>query len=63
MDSGAMAVNRLYSSGLQAIVTTTQNILPDDCEFGVDGGVEVMNRGGDLPGNPATGRAQRPRGR
>jgi acetyl-CoA C-acetyltransferase len=48
MDSVAMAVNRLCSSGLQAIVTTTQNILLGDCEFGVGGGVEVMSRGGYL---------------
>jgi acetyl-CoA C-acetyltransferase len=48
MDSVAMAVNRLCSSGLQAIVTTTQNILLGDSEFGVGGGVEVMSRGGYL---------------
>jgi len=48
MDSVAMAVNRLCSSGLQAIVTTAQNILLGDCEFGVGGGVEVMSRGGYL---------------
>ena len=45
MDSVAMAVNRLCSSGLQAIVTTAQNILLGDCEFGIGGGVEVMSRG------------------
>jgi acetyl-CoA acetyltransferase len=48
MDSVAMAVNRLCSSGLQAIVTTAQNILLDDCDVGVGGGVEVMSRGGYL---------------
>ena len=48
MDSVAMAVNRLCSSGLQAIVTTAQNILLGDCEYGVGGGVEVMSRGGYL---------------
>jgi acetyl-CoA C-acetyltransferase len=47
-DSVAMAVNRLCSSGLQGIVTTAQNILLGDCEFGVGGGVEVMSRGGYL---------------
>ncbi len=48
MDSVAMAVNRLCSSGLQAIVTTAQNILLGDCDYGVGGGVEVMSRGGYL---------------
>lgn len=48
MDSVAMAVNRLCSSGLQAIVTTAQNIMLGDCEYGVGGGVEVMSRGGYL---------------
>jgi acetyl-CoA C-acetyltransferase len=48
MDSVAMAVNRLCSSGLQAVVTTAQNILLDDCDFGVGGGVEVMSRGAYL---------------
>ena len=44
MDSVAMAVNRLCSSGLQGIVTTAQNILLGDCDYGVGGGVEVMSR-------------------
>ena len=44
MESIAMAVNRLCSSGLQAIVTTAQNILLGDCEYGIGGGVEVMSR-------------------
>jgi acetyl-CoA C-acetyltransferase len=48
MDSVAMGVNRLCSSGLQGIVTTAQNILLGDCEFGVGGGVEVMSRGAYL---------------
>jgi acetyl-CoA C-acetyltransferase len=48
MDSVAMAVNRLCSSGLQAIVTTSQNILLGDCDYGVGGGVEVMSRGAYL---------------
>ena len=48
MDSVAMAVNRLCSSGLQGIVTTAQNILLDDCDYGIGGGVEVMSRGGYL---------------
>ncbi len=45
MELVAMAVNRLCSSGLQAIVTTAQNILLGDCDFGIGGGVEVMSRG------------------
>ncbi|HVH24733.1 MAG TPA: acetyl-CoA C-acyltransferase family protein [Pseudonocardia sp.] len=45
MDSVAMAVNRLCSSGLQAVVTTAQNIMLGDADFGVGGGVEVMSRG------------------
>jgi acetyl-CoA C-acetyltransferase len=44
MESVAMAVNRLCSSGLQGIVTTAQNILLGDCDLGVGGGVEVMSR-------------------
>jgi acetyl-CoA C-acetyltransferase len=48
MESVAMAVNRLCSSGLQGIVTTAQNILLGDCDFGIGGGVEVMSRGGYL---------------
>ena len=48
MDSVAMSVNRLCSSGLQGIVTTAQNILLNDCDFGIGGGVEVMSRGGYL---------------
>ena len=45
MDSVAMQLNRLCSSGLQAIVTTAQNILLGDCDMGIGGGVEVMSRG------------------
>ena len=45
MDSVAMQLNRLCSSGLQAIVTTAQNILLGDCDYGIGGGVEVMSRG------------------
>ncbi|MBT00720.1 MAG: acetyl-CoA C-acyltransferase [Oceanospirillaceae bacterium] len=46
MDSVAMAVNRLCSSGLQGIVTTAQNIMLGDCDYGIGGGVEVMSRAG-----------------
>ena len=42
-----MALNPLCSSGLQAIVTTAQNILLGDCDFGI--GVEVMSRGAYIP--------------
>ena len=55
MESVAMAVNRLCSSGLQAIVTTAQNILLGDCDYGVGGGVEVMSRGGYLSPAMRTG--------
>lgn len=48
MDSVAMAVNRLCSSGLQGIVSTAQAIMLGDCDFGVGGGVEVMSRGAYL---------------
>lgn len=46
MESVAMAVNRLCSSGLQAIVSTAQSIMLNDCDYGIGGGVEVMSRGG-----------------
>ncbi|HET9823298.1 MAG TPA: acetyl-CoA C-acyltransferase family protein [Burkholderiaceae bacterium] len=55
MDSVAMAVNRLCSSGLQAIVTSAQNILLNDCDYGVGGGVEVMSRGAYLSTNMRNG--------
>ncbi|MFM8767492.1 MAG: acetyl-CoA C-acyltransferase family protein, partial [Rubrivivax sp.] len=55
LDSVAMAVNRLCSSGLQGIVTTSQNILLGDCDYGVGGGVEVMSRGGYLSTAMRTG--------
>jgi acetyl-CoA C-acetyltransferase len=55
MESVAMAVNRLCSSGLQAIVTTAQNILLGDCDYGVGGGVEVMSRAGYLSTAMRTG--------
>ncbi|TXI77429.1 MAG: acetyl-CoA C-acyltransferase [Dokdonella sp.] len=45
MDSVAMAVNRLCASGLQGVVTTAQNILLGDADYGIGGGVEVMSRG------------------
>lgn len=45
-ESVAMSVNRLCSSGLQAIVSTAQSIMLNDCDYGIGGGVEVMSRGG-----------------
>jgi acetyl-CoA C-acetyltransferase len=57
MDSVAMSVNRLCSSGLQGIVTTAQNILLNDCDYGIGGGVEVMSRGGYLSPPCAPARA------
>ncbi|MCB1605912.1 MAG: acetyl-CoA C-acyltransferase family protein [Xanthomonadales bacterium] len=55
MESVAMAVNRLCSSGLQGIVTTAQNILLGDCDYGIGGGVEVMSRGGYMSTAMRTG--------
>ena len=55
MESVAMSVNRLCSSGLQAIVSTAQSIMLDDCDYGVGGGVEVMSRGGYMSPAMRTG--------
>ena len=55
MESVAMAVNRLCSSGLQGIVSTSQAIMLGDCDFGVGGGVEVMSRGAYLSPAMRTG--------
>jgi acetyl-CoA C-acetyltransferase len=55
MESVAMSVNRLCSSGLQAIVTTSQNILLGDYDYGIGGGVEVMSRGAYLSTTARTG--------
>jgi acetyl-CoA C-acetyltransferase len=51
MESVAMSLNRLCSSGLQAIITTAQQIMLGDCNYGIGGGVEVMSRG--MYGSPA----------
>ncbi len=48
MDSVAMAVNRLCSSGLQGIVSTAQSIMLGDADYGIGGGVESMSRGAYL---------------
>ena len=55
MDSVAMSVGRLCASGLQGIITTAQNILLGDCDYGIGGGVEVMSRGGYLSPAMRTG--------
>ena len=47
MDGGDV-VNRLCSSGLQAIVTGAQQIMLGDCDSRVGGGVEVMSKGAYL---------------
>ena len=48
MESVAMQVSRLCASGLQGIVTTAQNIMLGDADYGIGGGVEVMSRGSYL---------------
>ena len=48
MESVAMQVSRLCASGLQGIVTTAQNIMLGDADYGIGGGVEVMSRGAYL---------------
>ncbi len=48
MESVAVTVNRLCGSAMQGIVSTSQNIMLGDCDFGIGGGVEVMSRGGYL---------------
>ena len=45
MDSIAMQVSRLCSSGLQGIVTAAQNVMLGDFDYSIGGGVEVMSRG------------------
>ncbi|HYO26867.1 MAG TPA: acetyl-CoA C-acyltransferase family protein [Azonexus sp.] len=44
MESVAMQVSRLCASGLQGIVTTAQNIMLSDADYGIGGGVEVMSK-------------------
>lgn len=46
--TSALTVNRLCGSGLQAIVSASQNILLDDTDIAVAGGAESMSRGGYL---------------
>ncbi len=44
-ESGALTVNRLCGSGMQAIVSASQSILLGDVDAAVAGGVESMSRG------------------
>ena len=39
-----MQVSRLCASGLQGIVSTAQNIMLGDADYGIGGGVEVMSK-------------------
>lgn len=48
LSSTAMALNRLCSSGLQAVVNSAQGIMLGDHELAIGGGVENMTRGGYL---------------
>lgn len=48
MNSTAMALNRLCSSGLQAVVSSAQGIMLGDHQLAIGGGVENMSRGGYL---------------
>ncbi len=45
-DTGALTLNRLCGSGMQAIVSASQYILLGDTDAAVAGGVESMSRGG-----------------
>ncbi|PIE27844.1 MAG: acetyl-CoA C-acyltransferase [Micrococcales bacterium] len=51
----AMDVNRLCSSGLQAVLSTSQQIMLGEVEYGVGGGVEVMSRGVYMAASMRTG--------
>ena len=45
-DTGALTLNRLCGSGMQAIVSASQYIMLGDTDAAVAGGVESMSRGG-----------------
>ena len=47
-DTGALTLNRLCGSGLQAVVSASQYILLGDTDAAVAGGAENMSRGGYL---------------
>jgi acetyl-CoA C-acetyltransferase len=44
-ETPALTLNRLYGSGLQAIITSAQAIMLGDAEVTVAGGAENMSRG------------------
>ncbi len=46
--ASALTVNRLCGSGLQAVISASQNILLNDTDVAVAGGAESMSRGGYL---------------
>lgn len=46
--ASALTVNRLCGSGLQAIISASQNILLNDTDVAIAGGAESMSRGGYL---------------
>jgi len=46
--SGALGVNRLCGSGLQAVISAAQQIELGEAEFTLGGGAETMSRGGYL---------------
>ena len=46
--TSALTVNRLCGSGLQAIISASQNILLNDTDVAIAGGAESMSRGGYL---------------
>ena len=62
-DTGALTVNRLCGSGLQAIVIAAQSILLGDADVAVGGGAEIMSRGGYPRPHAALGRAHGRRAR
>src|SRR5437899_5358845 len=47
-DTGALTLNRLCGSGMQAIVSASEDIKLGDTGAAVAGGVESMSRGGDV---------------
>lgn len=48
LNSTAMSLNRLCSSGLQAVINSAQGIMLGDHQLAIGGGVENMSRGGYL---------------
>lgn len=48
LHTSALTVNRLCGSGMQAIISASQNILLGDTDIAVAGGAESMSRGGYL---------------